>query len=470
MKLYNSINNVYGLLETFRTKISSSQSQPDTPLENTSNNNTTGLVQASIEKYNKFANSIQDIACCAFSKIKKYGHSLKKTAHKGSALWERNKEGSKSNILHKERQLKKEQESDSILEDMPKIFQLEEQQTLRKERQLKKEKIDDSILIDTGKFFKREEHKIQSKDTFFHTLRNTWNKDNKIVKIIDSIRKLAYSIFSKIKMYNCLLKNKVLNSFKEEIDFKACHHDLKEIVQKGLALRELNKEGSDSNILHKERQLKKEQTTDIDSVLKDVPTLFKREEHKIHNLFKARKNLKNSTCSTISSEKDYKIANSIQNIANSIFSKIKICGQALKNSVHKSFALAGFTKEKSELNILSKKLEFKEEQQKSIDVEDSILEDMPKLFQREEQHILRKERQLRKEQQENIDIENSILQDVPKLFKHEEHKTQFENPTSSNIWNKGLVRSSLEKYYKVIESVQNVANSVISQFHVNFHF
>lgn len=346
MQLYNYINNVYGLLETFRTKISSSQSQSDTPLENTSTTTTNGLVQTSIEKYNKVANSIQDVARYAFSKIKKCGHNVKKTVHKVSALWERNKESSKSNILYKKRQLKKEQETDSILEDVPKLFQLEEQQTLRKERQLKKEKIDDSILIDAGKFFKREEHKIETKNTFFHTLRNTWNKDNKIVKIIDSIRKLAYSIFSKIKMYNFYLKNKVLNLFKKEVDRKACHHDLKEIVQKGLALQKLNKEGSDSNILHKERQLKKEETTNMDSILKDVPRLFKREEYKIHNFFKTRNNLKNSLCSTMSLEKDYKIANSIQNIANSVFSKIKMYGQTLKNSFYKSFTWAGFTKEK----------------------------------------------------------------------------------------------------------------------------
>lgn len=95
---------------------------------------------------------------------------------------------------------------------------------------------------------------------------------------------------------------------------------------------------------------------------------------------------------------------------------------------------------------------------------------MPKLFQREEQHILRKERQLRTGQQENIDIENSILQDIPELFKQEEQKIQFENPPPSRIWNKDLVRSSLEKYHKVIESIQNLAHSILSQFHLNFHF
>lgn len=201
------------------------------------------------------------------------------------------------------------------------------------------------MCINTGKFFKHEEQKIESKNAPFYTLENIWNKDNKIVKIIDTIRTVAYSIFSQIRIYSFPLKNKVLNLFKEEVTFKAFRHDLKEIVNKGLALRELNKEGSDSNILYKERQLKKEETTDFDSVLKNIPRLFKREEHKIHTLLKDKNTIKNSACFSIS----FGITTSIQNMAYSIFSKINKYSEALKNSLCKSFSFKGVKKQTSTL-------------------------------------------------------------------------------------------------------------------------
>lgn len=455
MEIYNGLTNFFGVLNH---KNYLSESKSDIPLENTSNSSANNLIGKAFEKYNAVANSIQGVVHCAFSTIKHCSYKLKKTTCKCSALWERNKKGSQSNIVHKERQLKKEEETniDSIVENIPRLFQLEEQHALRKERQLKKEKIDDSILIDTGKFFKQEEQKIERKNAPFYTWGNIWNKDNKIVKIIDTIRTVAYSIFSQIRIYSFHLKNKVLNLFKEEVTFKAFHHDLKEIVNKGLALRELNKEGSDSNILHKERELKKEETTDFDSVLKDIPRLFKREEHKIYTLLKGKKTIKNSACSSIS----FGITTSIQNMAYSIFSKINKYSEALKNSLCKSFSFEGVRKQTSTFNTPLKDLE----------PEYNVLEDIPKLFQREEQHLLRKERELKKEQYKNIDVENSILQDIPGLFKEEERKMQLKSSSSSSNCHKTLGQSSLERYPKVLETIQNVGHFLISPFRTIFPF
>lgn len=412
-----------------------------------------GLLQTSKEKCHKITNSIQEKVSYVFSTIKMYSfiaqnkvldfcneeadfkaahHDLKEIVHKGLALQERDKENSKPNIIYKERQLKQKQDTDtdsvlediptffqseeeealrkerqlkreqdtdidSILEDMPTLFQVEEEQTLGEEGELKKEQIDDSILIDVGKFFKREEQKINSKDTYFDRLRNVCNKNKKIVKITHTIQRLAHLIFSKIKTYNSVVKSKILNLFKKEVDFKACHRDLKEIVHKGLALRELNKENSPSNTLHKERQLKKEQKTDIDAILKDIPRFFEHQE-KSDKLSRDSNTVTNPISPTIpetslikkiipidtinhlskiSKEKSHKIAGSIQNIAHSLFSKIRRVPQSLKKFTDKSVAIWERRKEGSKSNLLHKERQLKKEQE--IDL-DSILEDMPKFL------------------------------------------------------------------------------------------
>lgn len=109
-------------------------------------------------------------------------------------------------------------------------------------------------------------------------LPNVWRKDHKVVKIVDHIQKIAFSILLKIKIYSFGMKNKIKNLFQQPVDPEIYYYNLKEIVNKGKAQLQLNQEGSAANILHRERLLKKETPTGQDDILEDVPRLIERFE------------------------------------------------------------------------------------------------------------------------------------------------------------------------------------------------
>lgn len=109
-------------------------------------------------------------------------------------------------------------------------------------------------------------------------LPNVWGKDHNIVKIVTIMQKIASSILLKINIYSFGMKNKIKNLFQQPVDPKVYYHNLKEIINKGKAQLELNQEGSAANILHRERQLKKEISLDENNILEDLPGFMERSE------------------------------------------------------------------------------------------------------------------------------------------------------------------------------------------------
>lgn len=107
-------------------------------------------------------------------------------------------------------------------------------------------------------------------------LPSLWGKDHNVVKIVTAIQKIASSILLKLKIYSLGMKNKIKNLFQQPVDPKVYYHNLKEIINKGKAQLKLNQEGSAANILHRQRQIKKEISTEEDNILEDLPEFMEK--------------------------------------------------------------------------------------------------------------------------------------------------------------------------------------------------